>query len=65
MTPLQKNVYRSILSMPLSVLQSYGLTLFQGQNFELLKTLTEPTRTKYNNFASKANMNNMLMQLRK
>jgi chromodomain-helicase-DNA-binding protein 4 len=51
MTPLQKEIYRSILS----------------QNLDVLKFLSRPTtgtRSGKNNIA-KANLNNMLMQLRK
>ncbi|KAI0639630.1 hypothetical protein C8Q77DRAFT_1082196 [Trametes polyzona] len=50
MAPLQKEIYRSILS----------------QNLEVLRSLAEGTGTsKNNNTLTKANMNNMLMQLRK
>ena len=51
MTPLQKEIYRSILS----------------QNLDVLKFLSQPTvgtRSGKNNIA-KANLNNMLMQMRK
>ncbi|KAI0830534.1 P-loop containing nucleoside triphosphate hydrolase protein [Trametes gibbosa] len=50
MAPLQKEVYRSILS----------------QNLEVLRSLVDgPGTSKGNNSLTKANMNNMLMQLRK
>lgn len=51
MTPLQKEIYRSILS----------------QNLDVLKILSQPTtgtRSGKNNI-TKTNLNNMLMQLRK
>lgn len=51
MTPLQKEIYRSILS----------------QNLDALKFLSQPTvgtRSGKNNI-TKTNLNNMLMQLRK
>lgn len=51
MTPLQKEIYRSILS----------------QNLDVLKILSQPaigTRSNKNN-VTKTNLNNMLMQLRK
>ena len=51
MTPLQKEIYRSILS----------------QNLDVLKFLSQPTvgtRSGKNNH-TKTNLNNMLMQLRK
>ncbi|KAI8990487.1 SNF2 family N-terminal domain-containing protein [Trametes punicea] len=50
MAPLQKEIYRSILS----------------QNLEILRSLAEGTgSSKGNNALTKTNMNNMLMQLRK
>ncbi|CDO72994.1 hypothetical protein BN946_scf185007.g48 [Trametes cinnabarina] len=50
MAPLQKEIYRSILS----------------QNLEILQRLAEGTdSSKRNNSLTKSNMNNMLMQLRK
>ncbi|OSD03298.1 hypothetical protein PYCCODRAFT_1434714 [Trametes coccinea BRFM310] len=50
MAPLQKEIYRSILS----------------QNLEILRRLAEGTDpSKRNNTMTKTNMNNMLMQLRK
>ncbi|KAI0361386.1 hypothetical protein OH77DRAFT_1417635 [Trametes cingulata] len=50
MAPLQKEIYRSILS----------------QNLEILRSLAEGTgASKGNNALTKSNMNNMLMQLRK
>ncbi|KAI9057725.1 hypothetical protein FKP32DRAFT_1597935 [Trametes sanguinea] len=50
MAPLQKEIYRSILS----------------QNLEILRKLAEGTDpSKRNNAMTKSNMNNMLMQLRK
>ncbi|EPQ60503.1 hypothetical protein GLOTRDRAFT_68181 [Gloeophyllum trabeum ATCC 11539] len=47
MTPLQKEIYRSILS----------------QNFKVLQSLTQASKS--DGTATKSNMNNMLMQLRK
>ncbi|KAG0704357.1 SNF2 family DNA-dependent ATPase [Suillus ampliporus] len=50
MAPLQKEIYRSILS----------------QNLDILRSLTQGTTTKAGKpLVNKANMNNMLMQLRK
>ncbi|KAI0673358.1 hypothetical protein C8Q78DRAFT_968243 [Trametes maxima] len=50
MAPLQKEIYRSILS----------------QNLEVLRSLAEGTgASKNSNVLTKSNMNNMLMQLRK
>jgi chromodomain-helicase-DNA-binding protein 4 len=49
MTPLQKEVYRSILS----------------QNLDILKSLTQPADAKAARAIKRTNLNNMLMQLRK
>ncbi|TBU49968.1 SNF2 family N-terminal domain-containing protein [Dichomitus squalens] len=49
MAPLQKEIYRSILS----------------QNLDILRSLTEPNASSSKGNVTKTNMNNMLMQLRK
>ncbi|KIJ68216.1 hypothetical protein HYDPIDRAFT_82781 [Hydnomerulius pinastri MD-312] len=49
MAPLQKEIYRSILS----------------QNLDILRSLTQASTVKTGNTKTRANMNNMLMQLRK
>lgn len=49
MTPLQKEVYRSILS----------------QNLDILQSLTQPADAKAARAIKRTNLNNMLMQLRK
>ncbi|KAI0094367.1 SNF2 family N-terminal domain-containing protein [Irpex rosettiformis] len=49
MTPLQKETYKSILS----------------QNFKALQSIASAVGAKVNSAASKTNMNNILMQLRK
>ncbi|PIL31731.1 hypothetical protein GSI_06435 [Ganoderma sinense ZZ0214-1] len=49
MAPLQKEIYRSLLS----------------QNFEILRSLTESNASSSKGNVTKTNMNNLLMQLRK
>lgn len=70
MSPLQKEIYRSILSgLPLSDSKRLcvaNLPLYVGQNLELLQTLAQTNAgPRVNAAVKKSNMNNMLMQLRK
>lgn len=65
MAPLQKEVYRSILSKdphyPHRV--CFHRLIISGKNLDILKVLTKPANSKTNNTIGK--LNNMLMQLRK
>jgi hypothetical protein len=63
MAPLQKEIYRSVLSTSLVGLQSLSPNPYAGKNLNILKSLTQPTNAKINTTTSK--LNNMLMQLRK
>lgn len=66
MTPLQKEVYRSILSKDPHYFHRvclYRLTVVTGKNLDILKILTKPANSKTNTTIAK--LNNMLMQLRK
>ncbi len=67
MAPLQKEIYRSILStFPWLALRRLSLRPVTGQNLDILRSLAEGnTSSKGSNGISKTNMNNMLMQLRK
>lgn len=68
MAPLQKEIYRSILSMFSPVMKvTKSADLPTGQNLDILRSLAEgnSSSTKGNSSISKTNMNNMLMQLRK
>jgi hypothetical protein len=63
MAPLQREVYRSILSKPdhLSP-QVFFKMYFIGNNLDILRSLTQPS-AKQNTPAKR--INNVLMQLRK
>jgi hypothetical protein len=65
MTPLQKEIYRSILSM-LSQSASSDLRPdpHQGQNVDILKNLTQQFKAKSGTVKVRS-LNNILMQLRK
>ena len=64
MAPLQKEVYRSILSNDCCLHPVYLCKLtVAGKNLDILKILTKPANSKTNTTIAK--LNNMLMQLRK
>lgn len=64
MSSLQKEVYRSILSLCLSFISMIRrLNAILGHNVELLQGLIQPTGANPN--SRKVNIKNMLMQLRK
>lgn len=66
MAPLQKEIYRSILSTSCYLPRLHLYSHRVGQNLEVLRSLAEgPGTSKGNSSLTKANMNNMLMQLRK
>ena len=64
MAPLQKKVYRSILSKSTTIFSSFSpiLTLCLGHNLDLLRGLTQPNK---NSSVTKGKLNNILMHLRK
>jgi hypothetical protein len=66
MAPLQKEVYRSILSKLSALFKELALTPeYTGHNLELLNGLTQPSNPKLKGAMPKGRINNVLMQLRK
>lgn len=67
MAPLQKEIYRSLLSKRFRYNNVVSIlpNLLAGQNFEILQSLTESNASSSKGNVTKTNMNNLLMQLRK
>lgn len=67
MAPLQKEIYRSLLSKHLRYIDVVSTRPhpLAGQNFEILQSLSEPNASSSKGNVTKTNMNNLLMQLRK
>lgn len=66
MTPLQKEIYRSIFSEFRRSCMGFIIDFASGQNLDTLRHLTQVSTAKTARAGiSKTNMNNMLMQLRK
>ena len=67
MTPLQKEVYRSILSEVHHDQANQPAYSISGQNVDILRTiaLNSVSGSRVNAAVKKSNMNNILMQLRK
>lgn len=65
MAPLQREVYRSILSKParLCIRHPFFKTYFIGNNLDILRGLTQPSAKQ--SAPAKTRINNVLMQLRK
>jgi hypothetical protein len=65
MAPLQKEIYKSILSGSLPLKSVCALISLSGKNVDILKSLTQPVKGKNAAIQAKTKVSNVLMQLRK